>query len=186
MIRLPTLLHSLAIALLCFATIIAARQTAPALAVEANTEKLTKPCLNSEVHRQFDFWIGEWVVTTPQGQQAGTNTVKMLEDGCVIEENWTGALGGTGKSLNFFDRAIGKWRQVWVSSNGGVSEFAGQYRDGAMRFEGESHLPDGQKVMRRLTFFNLGTDRVRQFSEASRDQGKTWFVNYDFTYTRKK
>ncbi|MEW6208480.1 MAG: hypothetical protein AB1631_08935 [Acidobacteriota bacterium] len=40
--------------------------------------------------------------------------------------------------------------------------------------------------MRRLTFFNLGADRVRQFSERSTDGGKTWAVGYDFTYIRKK
>lgn len=149
-------------------------------------DKVNRPCMYSEKVRQFDFWVGEWTVTNPQGQQVGTNTVNMLEDGCIIQENWIGALGGTGKSFNFFDTTTGKWRQTWISNGGGVSEFAGEFRDNAMRFEGESHLADGKKVLRRLTFFNLGPDRVRQFSEASVDEGKTWNVNFDFTYTRKK
>jgi tetratricopeptide (TPR) repeat protein len=149
-------------------------------------DRTNRPCMYSEKARQFDFWVGEWVVTNPQGQQVGINNVKMLEDGCIIEENWAGALGGTGKSINFFDSTTGKWRQTWVSNGGGISEFAGQYSDGALRFEGESHLSNGQRVMRKLTFFNLGPDRVRQFSEASSDDGKNWTVNYDFTYTRKK
>jgi hypothetical protein len=55
-----------------------------------------------------------------------------------------------------------------------------------MRYEGESHLQGGGKVLRRLTFFNLGADRVRQFSERSTDGGKTWTIGYDFTYIRKK
>ena len=37
-----------------------------------------------------------------------------------------------------------------------------------------------------LKFRNLGPDRVRQFSEASYDDGKSWSVDYDFTYVRKQ
>ena len=66
-----------------------------------------------------------------------------------------------------------------------MSEFAGEFKDSAMRFEGESHRPEGTRILRRLTFFNLGLDRVRQFSEASTDGGKTWNLDYDFTYIRK-
>ncbi|MEW6208483.1 MAG: tetratricopeptide repeat protein [Acidobacteriota bacterium] len=149
-------------------------------------ERVSKPCMYSEKARQFDFWIGEWDVQTAQGQRAGTNKIERIEDGCIILENWTGAAGGTGKSLNFYDSAIRKWRQVWVDSFGNMSEFVGEFRDGAMRYEGETHMQGGGKILRRLTFFNLGADRVRQFSERSTDGGKTWTVGYDFTYIRKK
>jgi len=149
-------------------------------------DRLTKPCLYQAEHRQFDFWIGEWNVQNAQGQQVGTSSIQRIENGCVILENWTGGLGGTGKSLNFYDASLHKWRQTWADSSGGVSEFAGDYKDDAIRFEGESHNPNGTKITRRLTFFNLGPDRVRQFSESTTDGGKTWNVDYDFTYIRKK
>jgi hypothetical protein len=45
---------------------------------------------------------------------------------------------------------------------------------------------DGKNQKRHLQFFNLGPDKVRQFSQGSNDGGKTWFVEYDFTYDRKK
>ena len=148
-------------------------------------DRLTKPCLYQSEHKQFEFWIGEWNVQNPQGQQVGTSSIQRIETGCVILENWTGAQGGTGKSLNFYDSSLRKWLQTWADSSGGVSEFAGVYKDNAIRFEGESHEPSGAKIVRRLTFFNLGPDRVRQFSEASYDGGKSWTVDYDFTYIRK-
>jgi hypothetical protein len=44
----------------------------------------------------------------------------------------------------------------------------------------------GKVLQRRLRFYNLGADRVRQFSEGSTDDGKTWTVEYDFTYNRDK
>ena len=36
----------------------------------------------------------------------------------------------------------------------------------------------------RLTFFTMGPDKVRQFSEALNMDG-TWGVNYDLIYTRR-
>lgn len=147
--------------------------------------RLSQPCKFRAEHKQFDFWVGDWDVKTPQGQLAGTNTIQRLEDGCLILENWTGSRGGTGKSMNFYNAATGKWRQTWVSSTGGVTEYEGSYRDGAMRYEGES-TNNGTKLKLRLTFFDLGPDRVRQFAEQSADGGKIWNVTYDFTYIRKK
>ena len=147
--------------------------------------RLSQPCKFRAEHKQFDFWVGDWDVRTPQGQLAGTNAIQRLEDGCLILENWTGSQGGTGKSMNFYNAATGKWRQTWVSSTGGVTEYEGSYKDGAMRYEGETTRA-GTKLMLRLTFFDLGPDRVRQLAEQSADGGKTWTVTYDFTYIRKK
>ena len=73
-----------------------------------------------------------------------------------------------------------------MDSAGNVSEFAGEYRAGAMRFEGESHRRDGRTLLRRMQVFNTGADAVRQTSEASTDGGKTWAALYDFTYKRKR
>jgi tetratricopeptide (TPR) repeat protein len=149
-------------------------------------EKASKPCMFSEEHRQFDFWVGEWDVMNPAGQQAGTNKVEMVERGCIVMENWTGRFGGSGKSINFYDAPAKKWRQIWVDSTGGNIQFSGEYKDKAMRFTGETLSKEGKKVLRRLTFFHLGPDKVRQFSETSADGGAKWDVEYDFTYNRKK
>jgi hypothetical protein len=42
----------------------------------------------------------------------------------------------------------------------------------------------GGTLLRHLQFFNLGTDKVRQFSQGSSDGGKTWHTEYDLVYTR--
>ena len=146
--------------------------------------RLTNPCANQTEYKQFDFWVGEWVVTS-EGQQVATSSIQRIVNSCIIFENYSQADGYLGKSFNFFDAHLHKWRQTWVDGTGFVSEFAGEFKDGAMRFEGESHLADGSKVLRHMTLFKLGTDRVRQLSEVSTDDGKTWRVNYDFIYTRK-
>ncbi|HET7704523.1 MAG TPA: hypothetical protein VFM36_00410, partial [Thermoanaerobaculia bacterium] len=47
------------------------------------------PCDRPE-HRQFDFWAGEWTVTTPDGKTAGTNRITKIAGGCALLEEWTG------------------------------------------------------------------------------------------------
>jgi Tfp pilus assembly protein PilF len=154
--------------------------------VSALANKMAKPCQFSPEHKQFDFWVGEWDVQTPQGQPVGKSLIQRIEDGCIILENWTGLQGGTGKSMNFYNSGSDKWRQTWVDSGGNVVEYQGVYKDGAMRYEGESFPRGGKKSLSHLTFFNQGPDRVRQLAEQSTDGGKTWTVQYDFIYIRKK
>jgi hypothetical protein len=44
----------------------------------------------------------------------------------------------------------------------------------------------GGKIMTRMTFFNLGPDKVRQLGENSTDEGKTWTAVWDAIYTRNQ
>ncbi len=148
-------------------------------------DKVTRPCEFDPTARQFDYWIGEWDVYTQQGQKAGTNSIQRIEDGCLLMENWSGIYGGTGKSINFFDNSIKAWRQIWVDNRGSSSEFRGQYQDSVMDFRGEKTF-QGVKAKTRLRFFFMSSEKVRQLSERSTDDGKTWQTNYDFIYIRRK
>lgn len=143
------------------------------------------PCESVPEHRQFDYWIGEWNVTN-QNEKIADSSIQRIVGGCVIYENYSQADGYTGKSFNFYDSNLKKWRQTWVDATGNVSEFAGEFKDGAMHYEGESHLKNGSRVLRKMIVYNLSPDRVRQYSERSIDGGKTWTIAYDFTYERKK
>lgn len=74
------------------------------------------PCTDSK-YRAFDFWLGEWNVSTyADNKFAGENTVVAIEGGCAITETWNGSKGSTGFSLNFYNPVSQKWRQQWVSS----------------------------------------------------------------------
>ncbi|MGH9442716.1 MAG: hypothetical protein ACRD16_10630 [Thermoanaerobaculia bacterium] len=144
-----------------------------------------EPCSAPE-YKQFDFWAGEWNVeeTGAPGKPVAVSRENKILGGCVLLENYEEPGGYSGKSMNFFDPFLRKWRQTWVDAAGHVSEFSGELKDNAMRFEGESHV-DGRRIFRRLVLTPLSADSVRQRSEASSD-GKTWKVNYDYTYVRKK
>ncbi len=155
------------------------------LSPSADAQTNATPCANDPVHRQFDFWVGEWNVFDTKGEKKGESSIQNILGGCVIFENWSGHTGYTGKSFNFVDPGTGKWRQTWVDAVGGKIEFTGQLEGKDMVFFSEEKEKDGKPYTRRLTFFNLGPDKVRQFSERTYDTGTTWHVEYDFLYVRK-
>jgi hypothetical protein len=172
----------------------AARRDARYQGIADKVTALRFPCRTTPQSRQFDFWIGNWDVTPFQVPPAanppllGTNRIELLLEQCLLMENWQG--GGVapsaGKSMNFWDQNRGKWRQVWIADGGGSLDYTGEFRDGAMRFEGWSLTPAGQRVLQKLTFFPISTDTVRQLFETSADSGKTWQPGFDGRYVRRK
>lgn len=148
-------------------------------------------CPTTPVDRQLDFWIGHWDVApwnAPSGTPAaaaGTSIIEPDVAQCVINESWRGAAGGTGKSINFYDVNRKTWRQVWVASGGSSLDYSGEFRDGAMRFEGWTLGANGKKVLQRLTFTPVGKDTVRQTFSTSTDDGKNWVTGFDARYVRQ-
>ena len=97
-------------------------------------------------YRQFDFWVGKWDVFGPAGGLAGTNIVNSQLGGCVVEENWTGAGIGRGRSLNVYDAATNMWSQMWVASSGcpnAVIIIEGKFENGSMTMRGRKEQPLG-------------------------------------------
>lgn len=168
-----------------------AQQAAPQPAAAANPDSVRNPCQYIPVRRQFDFWLGTWDVHPwrapgATGPKLGTNVITLRQGGCLVHESWTAANGTTGESINWFDRNLGNWRQLWVAQPGGTLDYTkGEYRDGAMRFEGWTLGPQGQRITQRLTFFHLHADTVRQLFESSTDSGRTWTPGFDGRYIRR-
>ncbi len=152
-------------------------------------KKNQRPCAYTAENRQFDFWIGEWSVTTTQGDiPAGDSKIELILEDCVVQENWKSQNGPySGKSYNIYNQAFKRWEQYWVDNVAGNIFFFGGLKDGVMDYwTDEIPQTGGPALKRHLQFIPLGPDKVRQFSRGSTDGGKTWNVEYDFTYTRKK
>ena len=149
-----------------------------------------KPCAYNPLNRQFDFWVGEWqVVTADGGSPAGESRIELILGDCVIQENWKsiGNIGYEGKSYNVYDPELHRWEQFWNDNGGGMIHFYGNLKDGVMDYwTDEIPQQNGTKLKRHLQFIPNGKDQVRQFSQGSTDGGKTWHVEYDFIYNRKK
>ena len=145
-------------------------------------DRNARPCAFDEIYDQFDFWAGEWEVFTPGGQRAGHNYIEKVEQGCALTESWTSAAGSTGRSVNFYDPGLGKWRQIWTDDHGSVIDVTGSFSDGAMRFIGEHRYPGGRVAPYRMTFFPNEDGTVRQLIEESSDGGETFAVGFDGLY----
>jgi hypothetical protein len=143
-----------------------------------------KTC-TSEKYRQFDFWIGDWNVTS-NGQEAGSNTIHPIHSGCALQENWQGAGAGgiSGSSFNIYDQANDKWHQTWVDASGTLLELDGGFVDGSMILSGERPTRDGSGMAQhRITWTPNDDDSVRQLWEVSRD-GMEWTVLFDGHYVK--
>jgi len=134
------------------------------------------------VHGAFDFWIGDWEVHSPDGKLAGHDTVERVAGSCGLLESWTGAGGGTGRSLNFLDPSDGAWHQLWVGSGGLVLRLSGGLEDGSMVLRGRGN---GPSRLQRITWTPLDDGRVRQLWEVSEDEGESWKTSFEGLYSKR-
>ena len=151
-----------------------------------------KPCSGQE-YRRFDFWLGEWEAFNLKNVKAGDSKISLMNDSCTILEEWTSAtlqkgFRYRGKSFNMYNAAEKQWQQYWVDNTGSSTNYnKGTYTDGKIVFlTDNSQVNDTTWLMQRLTFYDLGPDKVRQHGETSNDGGKTWKTSYDLEYRRKK
>ena len=150
------------------------------------------PCSQPEF-RQFDFWIGEWEAFAKNGKKAGDSKISQILDSCIILEEWTSAslfngLRYAGKSFNTWNTSLHQWQQTWVDNVGGSTAYVkGAYENKKIVFNTDPFQFSKDTIaVRRLTFFDLGPDKVRQLGEITKDKGTTWATEYDLEYRRKK
>lgn len=150
-------------------------------------ERAAYPCADDPVHREFDFWVGEWAVFTG-GRRAGTNRIERRLGGCALAETWTNVQGREGRSFNWVDRSSftqPRWRQLWIDDMGNTLDYTdGAVRDGAMRFSGHTLDARGDTVLQKLTFVPVHADTVRQVFEQSTDGGVSWRTTWEGLYVR--
>ena len=139
------------------------------------------PVCGDPAYRQFDFWLGDWNVTTPGGKLVGHEHVEKRYGDCVLADEWTGVEGGTGGSFNIYDRHRKVWHQTWVDAWGLLLELEGGLKDGRMMLSGEHVNKEGKKVLDRMTW-TPEKGAVHQLWESSADGGKTWKVEFDVVY----
>jgi tetratricopeptide (TPR) repeat protein len=160
-------------------------------AVRQALDRNQRPCVYAAEYRALDFWVGEWDVRpngAPDTAPASRSRIELIEDQCVVYEQYTTPAGYSGRSFNSYEPERKRWEQFWVDNKGAIHHYVGHPREGNMYYEAEGVRPGGPGTptgRARMTFFNQGKDRVRQLGEQSSDDGKTWAVSYDLIYTRR-
>ena len=158
-------------------------------AVFSQQSTAADPCTAAQ-QKQFEFWVGEWDLTWP-GEKAGevahgTNSIRRIMDGCVVQENFSAGESGhlRGTSVSLFDLKSGMWKQTWVDNEGGYLDFVGEFKDGQMILKREA-LRGNVKTLQRMVFKNISANEMDWSWEASSDGGKTWQVNWPIHYKRR-
>jgi uncharacterized protein (TIGR02246 family) len=148
-----------------------------------------RPCVYAPEYRQLDFWIGDWDVTSATGGFGGRSHIELIEDQCVIFENFSTPAGYSGRSLNSYHPDKKHWEQFYVDNQGTIHHYVGHFRDGNLYYEAEGVRtagPQSPPAKVKMTFFNQGEGQVRQLGEQSTDGGKTWATAYDLVYRRPR
>ena len=139
------------------------------------------PCASAE-HRQFNFWVGDWRVATPDGTVAGTNHITLEYGGCVVHEHYVTGKGYSGESLNMYDAARKVWHQTWVDDGGLLLTLEGRWDGKSMVLEGKAPDASGAMTKQRITWTPNADGSVRQLWETLDAKG-TWTVAFDGKYT---
>lgn len=134
-------------------------------------------------YRQFDFWLGDWQVHTPDGKLAGHNRIAREYGGCVLHERYDTGRGYSGESLNSFDIGRRVWHQTWVDNSGTLLLLEGGLREGSMVLEGQTRDAAGLLTRHRITWTPKADGKVRQLWEST-DAAGLWTVAFDGLYSR--
>lgn len=156
--------------------------TSSSASTEQQKPKIPTVC-EAPAHHQFDFWIGDWEVTTPDGQYAGKNSIKPILNGCALYESWTGKSGYRGDSINFYDQTRKQWHQTWIDYAGNPLYGDGGLVDGNMVLSGHGFDAKGNKITNRITWTPNDDGSVRQHWQTSVD-GKEWTTVFDGLYKK--
>lgn len=141
----------------------------------------------TEPARQFEFWLGHWEVTTPDGKLAGENVIETMLGGRVLRESYTTAGGYAGHSFNTYNVAEKRWEQYWVDNSGLVLHLIGGLDEaGRMVLQGTRLERDGKAVTDRITWSRESDGTVRQLWEQRWSDDEPWSVSFDGTYRRKE
>ncbi len=137
------------------------------------------PC-DAPQYQQFDFWVGDWVVHNPDGQEVGRNKIEKIYGGCVLHEQWLATAGFRGQSFNTWDTQREVWHQTWVDVGGTLLLL-----DGGLVNNGTENsamvLSDSSQ---RITWTPLEDGRVRQHWETTSDNGDSWQTAFDGYYSK--
>ncbi|WP_297762070.1 hypothetical protein [uncultured Muriicola sp.] len=140
----------------------------------------------TEAHSEFDFWIGNWDVTLPNGAKAGENTIVKEHGGCVIKESWTSANGNfTGTSFNYYNTKTEQWEQLWLDVAGTILKLKGKRVNNQMILRSDAVLrEDGTSQVQQITYTLNEDESIRQLWEVLQDEDSV-SVLFDGLYKKK-
>ena len=158
------------------------------VSAQAQAKSPTKSlCLSDPAFKQFDFWLGSWNVTAKGSDKlAGTNVIKKIEGGCAISEEWKGASGTSGSSINHYNPITGKWQQRWVAAGAYSIDMIGEFDGTSLMLEGTIYYYSNKTSFPfRGTWTPNKDGSVQQFFEQYAPKKQEWVSWFDSRYVKQ-
>lgn len=155
------------------------------LAFYASSVHNTPQNCQSESHRAFDFWLGEWQVTTANDNIIRNSKISLINDGCTLLEEYRTPSGYQGKSLNMYDVQTKQWHQTWTDNSGLLLILQGQFHNNQMVLEGQT-LQNDQVILNKITWTANKDGSVRQHWQTKPAKEDNWQTAFDGLYRKVK
>lgn len=157
-----------------------------AIALSQNVAEYQQDCnCCTANHAEFDFWIGNWDVFNKKGEKIGENNVEVLEDHCIIAENWKGTKGGSGKSFNYYDPKNDSWNQLWISNTGNILKLKGHAEENKMILKSDLQKGKNGVFYNQITWTKNPDGSVTQLWEILDPEGATVQKAFEGIYRKK-
>jgi len=165
----------------------------PALGQQASQN--ADRCQSPEA-KAFDFMLGKWDGAERQmkdGKEAIVSTseiqVYKVLNGCALQETWEVKEGGkklfSAIVLRSYDAGSKKWLLSYVDDALNHQFYEGRDESSQWRFF-RARLVEGKPVLIRITWKSVSMDRFDQTIERSGDNGSTWVLRSEVSYSRKR
>jgi hypothetical protein len=135
--------------------------------------------------RQFDFWLGDWAISNPNGSGEAASRVYLALGQYLLVESWDDGRGHQGENLFAYSADDKSWHGMFADNQGRVHEFTGKVTSGLAEFYGPSSGPKGEVVLNRIRVVRIASDKVEQSWEKSEDNGTSWTAVFKGEYSRK-
>jgi hypothetical protein len=148
--------------------------------LDGPVDKSRSPACRRGGFRDFDFWLGQWVITQPDGSPGGVSAITSELAGCAVMETYQ---GGGGRSLNLYDRLRDRWTQTYIDRGGLLGRLHGRLEGVAMVMSSDVRTtPTGLELTSQLTWTPRADGGVQQLWMQSTDGGATYAVAFDGNY----
>jgi hypothetical protein len=157
----------------------------PGMALHAFAASSPGACAASTESRQFDFWLGDWTITSPGGSSSSTSKVSLSLDQCLLVEKWDGGKGHAGTNMFAYSADDKKWYGMFADNMGRAHVFTGGHvASGVAEFDGTNRGPNGEAVLDKVKVVRIAPNKVEQTWEKSTDNGASWITVFRGEYTR--
>ncbi|MDQ2680888.1 MAG: hypothetical protein M3Y21_07700 [Candidatus Eremiobacteraeota bacterium] len=140
---------------------------------------------NAPEFRQFDFFIGNWLVTNKAGKRFASDRVTREFDGCGIWERWYGDSGSRGAGYSGYIPARKLWVQTFVDNDGDVLVFQGERKGRSLVIRGMSYPKQGIVEQNVVVFRPISKDEFEEYWTVAQS-GESPRVAFDGFFHRVK